>query len=238
MTLTLATHGTDHYLVQRLLVARSRRDAAVGLAASGFAVFAQFVIFLLLGTLLWAHYGGRTFARADEVLPHFVATEVGGAWAGLVLAAVIAAALSPSLNSMASATVRDFYVPFVRPDAGDGEQVRVARGATALWGVMQIAVALLAQGLQSSLDAGLAVLAHASGPTVGAFLLAVARPRTPPAAVLAGMGAGVAASLVLVRTAGLAWSWTVPTGAAACLAVAVVVSLVLPARAAPDGGES
>ena len=115
MFLTLSTHGTDHYLVQRLLVARSRRDAAIGLTLSGFLVMAQFVLFLFLGTLLWAHFGGRAFAREDEVLPTFIAAALPGGRTGFILAAIVAAALSPSLNSMASATVRDFYVPYVRP---------------------------------------------------------------------------------------------------------------------------
>ena len=91
--LTLATHGTDHYLVQRLLVAKSRRDAAIGLTVSGFLVMAQFALFLFLGTLFWAHYGGRPFARGDEVLPTFVSTELAGPLVGFILAAVVAAAL-------------------------------------------------------------------------------------------------------------------------------------------------
>ena len=112
--LTLATHGTDHYLVQRLLVARSQKDASAGLVLSGFLVMIQFALFLFLGTLLWAHYAGRPFARGDEVLPTFVSTELSGGWTGFILAAVVAAALSPSLNSMASTTVRDFYLPYFR----------------------------------------------------------------------------------------------------------------------------
>src|SRR4029450_8614187 len=107
----------DHYLVQRLLVARSRKDASVGLVLSGFLVMAQFALFLFLGTLLWAHYEGRPFARGDEVLPTFVSTQLPGGWTGFILAAVVAAALSPSLNSMASTTIRDFYLPYCRPNA-------------------------------------------------------------------------------------------------------------------------
>ena len=85
MFLTLATHGTDHYLVQRLLVARSRRAASAGLILSGFLVLAQFVLFLTLGTLLFAHYGGRAFSRGDLVLPTFASTELpacspGSSW--------------------------------------------------------------------------------------------------------------------------------------------------------------
>src|SRR4029453_4702390 len=145
--LTLATHGTDHYLVQRLLVARSQKDASAGLVLSGFLVMAQFALFLFLGTLLWAHYAGRPFARGDEVLPTFVSTELAGGWTGFILAAVVAAALSPSLNSMASTTVRDFYLPYFQKDATEAQQMRVGRAFTVIWGIAQILVAVAAQNM-------------------------------------------------------------------------------------------
>jgi len=229
--LTLATHGTDHYLVQRLLVARSRRDASIGLVLSGFLVFAQFALFLLLGTLLWAHYGGRPFARGDEVLPTFVATELPGVFAGVILAAIVAAALSPSLNSMASATVRDFYLPFVRPDADERRQMRVGRAFTVIWGIGQMGVALLAQGIDSALNSGLAALGYASGPTVGAFLLGVATRRARSGGTMLGMLAGLVASLSLGPLApflfgrpGIAWTWNVAVGASVTVVVGWVVS--------------
>jgi hypothetical protein len=159
--------------VQRLLVARSQKDASAGLVLSGFLVFAQFALFLFLGTLLWAHYGGKPFARGDEVLPTFVSTELAGGWTGFILAAVVAAALSPSLNSMASTTVRDFYLPYFRKDATEAQQMRVGRAFTVVWGIAQILVAVAAQNMDSALQGGLAALSYASGPTVGAFLLGV-----------------------------------------------------------------
>lgn len=230
--LTLATHGTDHYLVQRLLVARSRRDAALGLTLSGVLVLAQFALFLLLGTLLWAFYAGRPFARADEVLPTFVSTQLPGGWLGFILAAVVAAALSPSLNSMAATTLRDFYLPYVRPAADEAEQVRAGRGFTIFWGACQIGVALLAQDVDSALNEGLAALSYASGPTVGAFLLAVLARRANARGVLIGMAAGLAASLCAGRLAsalfgwpGVAWTWNVAVGALVTLALGWLASL-------------
>ena len=95
----------------------------------------------------------------------------------MILAAIVAAALSPSLNSMASATVRDFYLPFVRPGADERQQLRVARVFTAVWGAGADRRRLLAQGIDSALNAGLAALGYASGPTVGAFLLGVLTPQ-------------------------------------------------------------
>ena len=233
--LTLATHGTDHYLVQRLLVARSRRDAAIGLTVSGFLVMAQFVLFLFLGTLFWAHYGGRPFARGDEVLPTFVSTELPGALVGFILAAVVAAALSPSLNSMASTTVRDFYLPYFRPGATDAQQMRIARASTVVWGVLQMAVAVKAQRIDSALADGLAALSYASGPIVGAFLLGVLTRTANSAGTMTGMIAGLAISLSVGRLApvlfgwpGVAWTWNVAIGTLVTVAVGLLVSRLMP----------
>jgi SSS family transporter len=231
MFLTVATHGTDHYLVQRLLVARSRRDASIGIVLSGVLVFAQFTLFLVLGTLLFSFYGGRSFGRGDEVLPTFVSTELPGVFAGVILAAIVAAALSPSLNSMASTTVRDFYLPLVRPDANDRQQLRVARAFTAIWGLLQIAVAMLAQGIDSALNEGLAALGYASGPTVGAFLLGVLTRSARSGPTMIGMIAGLATSLGVGKLApfllgrpGVAWTWNVAVGAIVTFAVGWLLS--------------
>ena len=236
--LTLATHGTDHYLVQRLLVARSQKDASAGLVLSGFLVMIQFALFLFLGTLLWAHYAGRPFARGDEVLPTFVSTELAGGWTGFILAAVVAAALSPSLNSMASTTVRDFYLPYFRKDATEAQQMRVGRVFTVIWGIAQILVAVAAQNMDSALQGGLAALSYASGPTVGAFLLGVLTRRATSTATMIGMIAGLATSLAVgmlapyvFHTPGVAWTWNVAVGATATFAVAMILSAVRPGQA-------
>ena len=235
--LTLATHGTDHYLVQRLLVAKSQRDAAIGLTVSGFLVMAQFALFLFLGTLFWAHYGGRPFARGDEVLPTFVSTELPGALVGFILAAVVAAALSPSLNSMASTTVRDFYLPYFNAAATDAQQLRVGRLFTVIWGILQMAVAVAAQGIDSALQDGLAALSYASGPIVGAFLLGVLTRSANSAGTMTGMIAGLAVSLsvgrlapVLFERPGVAWTWNVAIGAIVTVAVGLVVSRLFASR--------
>lgn len=235
--LTLATHGTDHYLVQRLLVARSEREAALGLSLSGFVVAVQFALFLLLGTLFWSFYGGRPFGRGDEVLPTFVSTELPGVWTGFILAAIVAAALSPSLNSMASTTVRDFYLPLVNPGASEASQMRVARVSTVLWGLLQMGVAVLAQNVDSALSEGLAALGYASGPVVGAFLLGILTTSATSRGTMLGMLAGLFASLfaaklapVLLGWPAVAWTWNVAIGTVATLLVGAATSRVLPER--------
>jgi SSS family solute:Na+ symporter len=229
--LALATHGTDHYLVQRMLVAKSQRDAAAGIIASGFLVCAQFVLFLALGALFWVYYGGKTFARGDLVLPTFVTETLPGPWVGFILAAIVAAALSPSLNSMASATLRDFYLPYFRPQADEPTQMRVARAFTVFWGVCQIAVALAAQQVPSALEAGLATLGYASGPTVGAFLLCLLTTRATTSGTLVGMLGGLLISLStgllapwIIGAPGVAWTWNVLVGAVMTYVIGLLAS--------------
>ena len=174
VALTLATHGTDQFLVQRLLAARSGLEARRGLVLSGVLVFAQFCLFLVIGVMLFTSYQqtpAPTISRNDEILPAFIVNSLSGGAAGFIVAAIVAAALSPSLNSMAAATVNDFYVPFFRPDADDRSRMRVARQSTVFWGVVQLGVAIGAQWMDRSvLDVGLSVLSLAAGPVLGAFL--------------------------------------------------------------------
>jgi SSS family transporter len=229
-TLTLATHGTDQYLVQRLLSARSPKDASLGLVLSGVVVFAQFALFLLIGVMLFAYYQHAplpTLSRGDEILPRFVVTSLTGGVAGFIVAAIVAAALSPSLNAMAATTVNDFYRPYVRPDADDASLLRISRIATVLWGVLQIAVALAAQTMDRSvLDAGLLVLSLATGPVLGAFLVGVLTTRVGAGAMLAGMSAGIIVLAVLWWTGAVAWTWYAFVGAAVTMAIAIATALV------------
>ncbi len=225
MFLTLATHGTDHYLVQRLLVARSAREASVGLVLSGFLVMAQFVLFLFIGTLLWSYYEGREFARGDDILPTFIAEELSGPLLGFILAAVVAAALSPSLNSLASTTLKDFYMPFVDSTISDRRKIKLGRLFTVFWGGLQAVVAIFAQRADSALEAGLAALSFASGPTVGAFLLAVLNRRATSFGALIGMLSGLAAPFVANQITPVAWTWNVFMGAVTTFAVGSLLSL-------------
>jgi Na+/proline symporter len=233
VALTLATHGTDQFLVQRLLAARSAREAARGLVLSGFVVFAQFVLFLVIGVMLFTYYQHaplpRALARNDEVLPGFIVSALSHGAAGFIVAAIVAAALSPSINAMAATTVNDFYVKYVRPDADEVVLLRVSRTWTIIWGVVQIGVAIAAQWMERSvLDAGLGVLSLASGPVLGAFLLGTLAPETTGDQVLGGMVAGLAAmALIWAWPLPIAFTWFVFMGAAVTIAVAQGAHLVV-----------
>jgi SSS family transporter len=230
VALTLATHGTDQFLVQRLLSARSSRDASTGLVLSGFIVFAQFTLFLVIGAMLYAFYQTTPLPRAlasnDEILPLFVVTELSHGAAGFIVAAIVAAALSPSINALAATTVNDFYVKYVRPDADQATLMRVSKIATIGWGIVQIAVALGARWIRSVLDAGLSVLSLAAGPVLGAFLIGVLAPRVTTRSMLAGLLAGIATVTAVWWTQAVAFTWFAFVGVAATSLVALLAQAV------------
>ncbi|HXG89114.1 MAG TPA: sodium:solute symporter [Vicinamibacterales bacterium] len=237
IALTLATHGTDQFLVQRLLSARNARAASRGLVLSGFIVFAQFIVFLLIGIMLFVYYQQtplpQALSRNDEILPIFVVSSLTHGLAGFIVAAIVAAALSPSLNAMAATTVNDFYLRYVRPDADQATQMRVSKQATIGWGIVQLGVALGAQWMDRSvLDAGLAVLSFASGAVLGAFLLGTLMPRARESDALAGMIAGLVVMTGVWGWTTVAFTWYVFIGATTTCVVAWILSRGAPRVAA------
>jgi SSS family solute:Na+ symporter len=232
VALTLSTHGTDQYLVQRFLSAKSQQAASRGLVVSGVVVFIQFVLFLLIGVMLFTFYQQTPLpvplARNDQILPIFIVHSLHHGAAGFIVAAIVAAALSPSINAMAATTVNDFYAKYIRPDADDQTLMRVSKQATVAWGIVQTAVALAAQAMtQSVLDAGLSVLSLASGSVLGAFLIGTLMPRVGSTATLVGMIAGLATMLVVWAWTSIAWTWYVFIGASVTVAVAWILSFIL-----------
>ena len=236
VALTLSTHGTDQFLVQRLLSARSQRDAARGLVLSGFIVFAQFILFLLIGVMLYTYYQQvplpQPLARTDQILPIFVVNELSHGLAGFIVAAIVAAALSPSLNAMAATTVSDFYLPYVNPHADQATQMRISKQATVAWGVVQLGVAIGAQFMERSvLDAGLAVLSFASGAVLGAFLLGTLTSGVRERDTFAGMIAGLAVMTLVWWGTSIAFTWYVLIGAVTTCFVALASRAIRGGRA-------
>jgi RND family efflux transporter MFP subunit len=234
VALTLATHGTDQFLVQRLLTARSQQQAQAGLMLSGILVFLQFSLFLFIGVALAAFYqhaAAPVLARGDMVIPTFVRDYVPAGFAGFVVAAIVAAALSPSINSLAATTVNDFYLKYWKPNASDTEMLRVAHRATVGWGVVQIGIALLATRLtQSVLDAGLAVLGLGAGPVLGAFLVAVMRRRVQAWPVASAMLAAWVTVWSVWAFTSVAWPWYAAIGASVTVLLSLGLSPVWQAR--------
>jgi len=112
--LTMASHGTDQLMVQRLLSARSQRQSRAALVTSWGVIFVQFSLFLLIGVLLFVYYrdsGLPAPRQMDRIYPEFLWRNLAPGVAGLTIAAILAAAmanLSAALNALAATTVVDF----------------------------------------------------------------------------------------------------------------------------------
>ena len=229
--LTMASHGVDQLLVQRLLTCRNQRESRLALIVSGFIVFAQFALFLTIGMMLHAYYATNPLppmATNDEIFPAFIVRSLPHGISGLVIAAIFAAAmsnLSGSLNSLASTTVLDFYKPLSRV-TDDARLLSLSRWLTAVWGIVLIAIAILARGWGSVFTVGLTIASIVYGPMLGAFLLGLTTRTATQAGAMAGIGVSLLAMIAVRVFTPLAWTWYVVTGAALCVAVGLVVSRV------------
>ena len=232
--LTNASHGTDQLLVQRLLTCRDLRDSQKAIVTSGFIVLAQFILFLGIGIMLFAYYQyvpRPAITTNDEIFPAFIVSTLPHGISGLVIAAIFAAAmsnLSGSLNSLASTTVLDFYKPLAGARATDAQLLALSRWCTAGWGIVLIAIAVLARGWGSVFTAGLTVASIVYGPMLGAFLLGVLTRRANAPGVITGMTVAAAAMIAIWWTTTLAWTWYVLVGTAICWTIGYAVSLAMP----------
>ena len=227
--LTMASHGIDQLLVQRLLTCRNLRESRLALIFSGAVVFAQFALFLWIGIMLHAYYAVHplpAMASTDEIFPAFIVRSLPHGIAGLVIAAIFAAAmsnLSGSLNSLSSSTVLDFYQPLAGARS-DASLLKLSRWLTALWGIVLIAIAILARGWGSVFTAGLTIASIVYGPMLGAFLMGVLTRSATQTGVMAGIAVSLAAMLAVKVFTPLAWTWYVVTGTAICMCVGLFVS--------------
>lgn len=228
--LTMASHGTDQTIVQRLLAARNQRDSRAALLASGGIVLIQFTLFLLVGVLLFVFAQQVPLLapgeRPDRILPLFLVREMPVGLAGLLLASILAVAMSNAsgtLNSLAASSVLDFAR--LRGEATDGEKfLRLSRRMTLVWGLVLIGFGLVKWG--PLLEAGLTVAALPSGSLLGLFLLGTFDRGANARGALAGMFAGLAMVLTVFAYTSVAFTWYVLIGALATVLFGAIVSRI------------
>jgi solute:Na+ symporter, SSS family len=235
--LTTASHGTEQLLVQRLLSAANEKESRKALLSSWVVIFAQFTLFLLIGVCLFTLYrdrGWETPKITDSIYPQFIWTHLPVGVAGLITAAILAAAmsnLSAALNSLASTTVMDFLRPAVTKAAGqvgdDAKWLGRARWATVAWGGILFAVALVARNWGGVLQAGLSIASILYGALLGVFLLGLLTRRVGEVAAMCGMTASLVFMLYIRFRTPIAFTWYVILGTLVTSAVALVVSLFL-----------
>jgi Na+/proline symporter len=251
--LSAASHGTDQLIVQRLLATRSLADARVALVGSGIVVMFQFLLFLLVGIAIWSAGLAPDDLAADAIFPRFIVEHLPPGIAGLVVAGILAAAMSTissSINALASSMTHDIYASLTgRRDSA--HLFRVGRAFSAGWGIALIGGALLFEAYASGSDTPVVVLALSIasvtyGALLGTYLLAARWPRATGRDVVGSVAITVAVMLVVVfarrlaesgmdwlaPVGRLAWPWYVPLGTLLALCTGVVLSYL------PSGGNS
>jgi Na+/proline symporter len=236
-------------IVQRLLATRSEADARRALIGSGIVVTLQFLLFLLAGIMIWAAGHAPPELRADEIFPAFVTTSLPTGLAGLVIAGILAAAMSThssAINALASALTHDFYVGLTgRSDST--HLLRVGRVISLFWGIALTLAAWAFVRSASGSDTPAVVLALSIasvtyGALLGTYVLA-GFPRVGSREVRIATVVTVLVMLVVVfakqlaTMAGwsalapvgrLAWPWYVPLGTTLSVAVGWLAARLVP----------
>jgi SSS family transporter len=248
--LTLASHGTDQLMVQRMLSARNLRDSQLALLTSGVIVFFQFTLFLLIGAGLFVYYSGHSpIAAPDRIFPNFIVYEMPVGISGLMIAAILAAAmsnLSAALNSLAATSMIDLYLPR-HPGLPEQQRIRLSRFITVGWAVVLFFLALLSRRGGHVVEVGLSIASVLSGAMLGVFLLGALSRRTTENGAMAGMVAGIVINLLLwlqphdltlslfgqpLTLPKIAWTWWVLVGSVVTFVVGCSASLIHPRRPA------
>ena len=225
--LTMASHGTDQTMVQRLLSARNERDSKKALLASGVVILFQFTLFLVIGVMLFVFaqhvaFSGGTGNDPDKIYPAFIVHEMPVGLVGIVLASIFAVAMSNasgSLNSLASSSIVDLGA---RGGEKAGTSVLRSRRMTLLWGIVLGALGLAPWG--PVLVAGLTIASITYGGLLGVFLLGTWNKRADENGALVGFAAGIATMIVVNRFTPLAWTWYVLVGTLVTFAIGSIAS--------------
>ena len=241
--LSMASHGADQIIVQRLLASKHLVDARKALITSGVVIIFQFALFLTIGIGLWAYYNGQKFEIADSVFPKFIIEGMPPGMTGLVIAALLAAAMSTvsgALNSLSAATTHDIYLPLKGRPQNDPSAFKAARVFTLMWAAILIGGALLyrQQGTPVVVIA-LAIASFTYGGLLGAFALALFWDRARQRDAITGMLVGITVMTFVVFAnnlkgqfpfleplAGIAWPWYVLIGTTITFTVGVLSSFI------------
>ncbi len=228
--LTTASHGTDQLIVQRLLAARNQKQSVTALLSSGVAIFFQFGLFLMVGVMLFVYYRvpSSTFGKADRIFPTFIVSRMPHGISGLLIAAILAAAmsnLSAALNSLSSTSMLDFYLRW-NPQVEERRKLRLSRLSTLIWALVLFGLAVLSlHKVSRVIEVGLSIASVAYGSLLGVFLLGVLTRKANENGAMAGMGIGFAASLFVWLKTPVPWTWYVAIGTGVTFLAGYLISL-------------
>jgi SSS family solute:Na+ symporter len=223
--LSMASHGTDYIIVQRLFATQSLSESRKALVASGVIAAFQFAMFLILGSLIYAFYGAGF--RGDEAFPKFIVGQIPSGLAGLMIAGLLAAAmstLSGSISSLAASSVFDLYAgTAVGKAASEPTKLRIAKGMSLVWAAVLTVSAVSYIGLgKAVVEVALSIASFTYGGLLGVFLLGVFFKNVQQRAALIGFATGILTMVVIITQTKLAWTFYTFTGSLITIATALL----------------
>jgi len=227
--LSVASHGTDHLMVQRVLSCADESGARKAMVWSGIIVFFQIALFLLAGLFIAQLFGDRYFAKPDEIMPAFIIENVPSGIRGLMLAGILSAAmstLSSTINSLSASTAIDI-LRIDKKNLSREKQLRCSKLISLFWAVVLISTATLFNNTQSSLiELGLSVSSLVYGGVLAIFLEARFSKTISDKSAVAGMLLGIAVTITLTRLFNIFWTWYIPIGLCAALATGFFIDKI------------
>jgi SSS family transporter len=224
--LSMASHGTDQLIVQRLLSINNLKHAQKAIIGSGIIVIFQFIIFLLVGIALYAFYGNLEI-RSDEIFPKFIIEKLPSPFSGIIIAGLFAAAMSTlagSISSLSSSTMLDLYNPF-KPNRDKSKDLKISRLFTIFWAIMLIFAAIFFMNSpQAVVELALSIASFTYGGLLGTFLLGLINKHAKQEDALAGFTSGIFIMVAVISLKLVAWTWFTLIGVLATLLIGTLLS--------------
>lgn len=224
--LSMASHGTDQLIVQRLLSTKDLKKSQKAIIASGVIIIFQFAVFLVVGVMLYAYYGNLNI-KPDEIFPKFIIEKLPVGISGIIIAGLFAAAMSTlagSISSLSSSTMLDLYKPFSKKTSEEKE-LKISRLFTFMWAFLLILAAIFfMNSSQVVVELALSIASFTYGGLLGTFLLGIFNKKAKQSDALIGFAAGIAVMILVISFQLVAWTWFTLVGVAATVIIGSILS--------------
>lgn len=231
--LSMASHGTDQLIVQRLLATKELKQSQKAIIGSGVIIIIQFAIFLLVGVMLYAYYG-PTNINSDEIFPKFIIEVLPPGLTGIIIAGLFAAAMSTlagSMSSLASSSMLDIYIPFSKKNISESKKLFISRLLTVFWAALLVLSAILfMESPQTVVELALSISSFTYGGLLGTFLLGIIVKKAKQEDALAAFVDGILIMVIVITQNLVAWTWYTFVGVLATILVGFLISRLSKAK--------
>jgi len=231
--LSMASHGTDQLIVQRLLATKDLKSARKAVIGSGVIVVFQFALFLVIGVLLFAYYG-KLDVKSDEIFPMFIINVLPPGVSGIIIAGLFAAAMSTlagSMSSLSSSSMMDLYTPLSGKVLSEEKKLKISRLLTILWAGLLIISALFFMGSSRAVvEVALSIASFTYGGLLGVFLLGILVSKAKQEDALAGFAAGILVMVTVITLNLFVWTWFTLIGVIATIFVGTLLSSLVDSK--------